>query len=293
MHIHCYPEISLSVRRPCEDWETVELARDAGMRALVLKSHTWPTMSKAHHLSHEIAGIDVFGSITLNVSAGGLNPWAVEMAARQGAKVVWMPTWSSKNDWTQGGFSDLMKGWMPSLKESGLRQPLTVLDSSGELLPEVVSIISVAKEHELVLSTGHLSTEEALSIGREAEKIGFTKLIFGHPLTRSVGATLIQMKEMVNRGAHVELTALSCFWPGTPNTALQRTVEVIDQLGAEHCILTTDSFGDWPPPSPEFLRMFLGRILILGVDENSIRVMVKENPSKLLDLSLEGHNDYL
>jgi hypothetical protein len=34
----------------------------------------------------------VIGALTLSASVGGMNPLAVEIAAREGARILWMPT---------------------------------------------------------------------------------------------------------------------------------------------------------------------------------------------------------
>ncbi len=139
-----------------------------------------------------------------------------------------------------------------------------------------------------MLSTGHLSPGESLTIAKEAQKVGFSKLIFGHPLAHSVGATLAQAKDIAKLGAYVELVALNVF----ANNKLSETVEFIEELGADRCILTTDTFGAWAPAGPEFLRMFLGRLLMSGVGEKELRTMVADNPATLLGIPLieQGYN---
>lgn len=277
MHYHGYPEITLGVRARLDDVEVLEMARSMGMRGIVFKSQMWPSMSRVHFLHQHVPGIESFGSIVLNSVVGGLSPWVVDAAARQGAKVVWLPTWSSIHKLGLDGFSKFMKAWFPTMTfEPGL----SCVDSSGKVTSEVRSIIGIAKNMDLVLCTGHVSPNESLSIAQEAERIGFTKLVFTHPLSGSVGATLEQTKEMAKRGAYIELIALNIFY----GNALDRMLEFISALGAKQCILSTDAFMEWVPPGPEFLRMFIGRLLISGIDEDSIRTMVRDNPATLLDL---------
>src|SRR3990172_7366447 len=102
LHAHSWPEFSLKVRGRVDDLEWAHLAQAAGMRAFVMKSHVFPTVAQAYLISQTVPGIKVFGSITLNVNVGGLSPFAVEVAGEMGAKIVWMPTWSSKNGLTKG-----------------------------------------------------------------------------------------------------------------------------------------------------------------------------------------------
>ena len=278
MHYHGYPEITLKMKARCEDAEALELARDLGMRGIVVKSQMWPTMGRVYHLTQRVPGIECFSSITLNSIVGGLSPWVVEAAARLGAKVVWMPTWSASHKLGQVGFTEMMKGWFPSMT---LEPGLSCIDTSGGVTPEVKDIIKVAKEMDLVLCTGHISPVESLAIAQETEKIDFSKLVFTHPLSETVEATLAQTKEMVKRGAYVEFCALNLF-----HGKEAAILEFLSELDPARCLLSTDSFREWLPPGPEFLRMFLGRLLMIsGIHEDSLSAMVQHNPAVLLGLS--------
>ncbi len=277
MHYHGYPEITLGFKARVDDLAMLELAKDMGMRGIVIKSQMWPSMGRVYHLSQRIQGIECFSSITLNQLVGGLSPWIVDAAARQGAKVVWLPTWSSTHKLGERGFSKLLKGWFPSMTfEPGL----TCIDSSGKVTPDVQSIIGLAKSLDLVVGTGHISPKESLAVAEEAQRIGFTKLVFTHPLSGSVGATKEQIKEMIKRGAYAEFCALNIFY----GNELDRMLEVLVEVDPGRCILSTDAFMEWVPPGPEFFRMFIGRLLISGIGEESIVTMVRDNPAELLDL---------
>ena len=68
------------------------------MKGFVLKSHYIPTAERAKVVTKAVPGIQAFGAITLNHSVGGLNPVAVELSGRSGAKIVWMPTVDAANE---------------------------------------------------------------------------------------------------------------------------------------------------------------------------------------------------
>ncbi len=277
MHYHGYPEMTLRVKARMNDEELLELAHTLGMRGIVIKSQMWPTMDRVYYLRQRFPYIECFASITLNSIVGGLSPWVVEAAAKQGAKVVWLPTWDAAHKKGQGVIIKFMKAWFPCMT---FAPGLSCIDSSGKVTPDVQSIIKLAKDMDLVLCTGHISPIESLAIAGEAERIGFTQLVFTHPLGL-VGATLEQIKEMTKRGAYAEFCALSIF----AGNNLDRIPEVIAEIGASHCILSTDAFREWLPPGPEFLRMFLGRLLMVSrIDEESIKTMVQHNPAALLGL---------
>src|ERR671914_2883708 len=89
VHVHVAPDV---MRRRIDDVTLAERFADVGMAGFVLKSHYVPTAERAENVRKVVPGADVLGAIALNASVGGLNPVAVEIAARQGARVVWLPT---------------------------------------------------------------------------------------------------------------------------------------------------------------------------------------------------------
>src|ERR1700694_3890575 len=86
-HVHSAPDL---VPRKLNDLDAARQARAAGMAAIVLKNHFFTTALRAQLVVSEVPRIRVVVSIVLNQPMGGTNPWAVEAAARAGAKVVWM-----------------------------------------------------------------------------------------------------------------------------------------------------------------------------------------------------------
>ena len=278
MHYHGYPELTLSVRARMDDVEVLKLAGRLGMRGIVIKSQMWPSTGRVYLLRQVVTNVESFASIALNSVVGGLNPWVVEAAASQGVKVVWLPTWSSTHKLGRGRFALRMKEWWPSMV---FEPALSCIDSVGKILPEVLSIIRLAKELDLVLCTGHISPGESLAIAEEAERMDFNRLIFTHPLSESVGATLEVVREMAERGAYVELCALNIFY----GNELAKMFQIINEVGAHRCILSSDAFMEWVPPGPEFLRMLAGRLLVAGISKQDIQMMIQRNPATLLDLS--------
>ena len=89
LHCHPYPDL---FPRLADDFDIVRAARDAGMRAIMLKCHHESTVSRAYLVQRVVPGIRVYGGIVLNFYVGGLNPAAVEASLRLGGKEVWMPT---------------------------------------------------------------------------------------------------------------------------------------------------------------------------------------------------------
>ncbi|MFJ2116450.1 DUF6282 family protein, partial [Streptomyces sp. NPDC087850] len=88
LHVHASPSL---LPRHGNDADTVAAERQQGFRTVVLKAHEGSTVERA-----ALAGENVHGGIVLNSPVGGANPDAVEVAARLGGRVVWMPTVSSR-----------------------------------------------------------------------------------------------------------------------------------------------------------------------------------------------------
>ena len=97
IHVHSAPD---NVERSIDSIDVAKLARDRGMRAIVLKSHYEPTATMAFIVRKEVPGIEVFGGIDLNLSVGGMNAVAVEhMTQVTGGygRMVWMSTFDAEN----------------------------------------------------------------------------------------------------------------------------------------------------------------------------------------------------
>src|SRR5207245_7820927 len=96
MHCHHGPDPHRA--RSVDAAEAVAEAEALGMAAVLLKSHAYPTGPIAILMQKTVQRLRVFGGICCDHEVGGLNPAAVEVAFHTGAKVVWMPTFSSVID---------------------------------------------------------------------------------------------------------------------------------------------------------------------------------------------------
>ena len=288
LHAHSWPEFSLKMRGRVDDIEWAQLAQAAGMRAYVMKSHVFPTVTDAYLVNQVVPGIKVFGSITLNVNLGGLSPFAVELAGELGAKIVWMPTWSSKNGLTKGGvFMARMKQILSTIDQliPSPEAGVTVLDAEGHLLPAVSEIIAIIKKYDMVLATGHLSIEESLALARAAGSAGI-KFVLTHALNRQVDASIEQQKEIVRMGGYIEHCYITTM-PLHGRLELSAIADSIKEVGPEHIIITTDAICAWNATPPELMRMFIASLLALGISEEAIKIMAHENPARLLGLPPE------
>ena len=94
-HIHVAPDV---VPRIVDDVTLARRFAELGMDGFILKSHYNSTAERAGVVRAAVPGIDALGAIVLNRAVGGMNALAVEVAAREGARTVWLPTVDSVNE---------------------------------------------------------------------------------------------------------------------------------------------------------------------------------------------------
>src|SRR5687768_1247331 len=83
IHVHAAPDPVAARRHDALD--LARACRDAGMRAIIFKSHEYPTVPAAHVINRVVENFTVFGAIALDDEVGGLNPSALEESAKMGA----------------------------------------------------------------------------------------------------------------------------------------------------------------------------------------------------------------
>ena len=265
IHVHFGPDPK--VERRAGAVEIALQARDLGMQGVVLKSHEYPTHPVAATTSDLINDVTVLGGIALDEEVGGLNVSAVKATANMGGRIVWMPTYSAKAD----------------RETKGLDGGITLLDSSGSLVPEVLSILEVIKSHDMVLATGHISTAESKALVSEARNMGIERVVVTHGTTMSfwTGMTVEDMKELAGMGAYIE-HCLHVVMPTTHRLDPKDLAKTIKEIGPEKCILSTDFGQDFHPMPGEGMRMGIATMLRSGLEEVEVGMLVKDNPSRLM-----------
>jgi len=267
IHVHSAPD---NVERSIDSIDVAKLARDRGMRAIVLKSHYEPTATMAFIVRKEVPGIEVFGGIDLNLSVGGMNAVAVEhMTQVSGGygRLVWMSTFDAEN---QVRYS----------KES---RPFVRVSKDGQLLPEVKDVIAVIAKHNLVLATGHVSPEEGLMLLREGRRQGVKHMVVTHAMQAPVLMTVAQMQQAAKEGAFVEFVGGSIAGPGGP-AKVASYADAIGRVGAEFCILASDLGQKGNALPPDGLADFIAALRARGMMAAQIDLISKKNPAALLDL---------
>jgi hypothetical protein len=174
LHVHGAPSL---VERHGFDHEVLGAHGSVGIDFAVLKAHEGSTVERAVLAAQREAasGVTVVGGIVLNSPAGGANPDAVEVAARLGGRVVWMPTVSAPAHIASAASAEL------SVHKGLAFRQVDVLDESGGLLPAWHDVLDVVAAHDLVLASGHLTCSQALVLFRAARAAGVTRMLLNHP----------------------------------------------------------------------------------------------------------------
>jgi hypothetical protein len=271
IHAHSAPDSS---PRSIDAIDLARLAKSRGMRGLVLKNHYQPTASLAYVVRKEVPGIEVFGGVDLNLSVGGMNPFAVEhMAATTGGygRFVWMSTFDSE----------------AQVRYSKQDRPFVRVSQNGQLLPETRQVIAVIAKHNLVMATGHVSAEEGLMLIREARTRGVQHMVVTHAMLAPIHMSDAQMLEAAKMGAYIEFVYNGLLGSYKEFT-FKDYARAIRYVGIDHCILASDMGQPANPLHPDGLVALFDGLKKEGITQAEINRMAKENPARLLGLELLG-----
>ena len=267
IHVHSFPD---NTERSVDGLEAAIMARAHGMRAIVLKNHYDPTAGLAYMVRKQVAGVEVFGGIDLNLPVGGMNPAAVEhMTQVSGGfgRLVWMSTFDAEN---QVRFS----------KES---RPFVSVSKNGELLQATKDVIAVIAKRGLVLATGHVSADEGLMLLREAKRQGVRSMVVTHGMNAPILMTVPQMQEAAAQGAFIEFVGGSMRLANAPAT-VARFADAIRTIGPQFCILSSDLGQKGNPLPADGFAEFMAALQARGFTDAEIGRMAKQNPATLLGL---------
>jgi hypothetical protein len=273
--LHCHFGPDAHRARSVTGLEAAQEAAAAGHAAVVLKSHDYPTAPLATLVDDIVPGIRVLGGICCDREVGGVNPAAVETSLRLGAKIVWLPTLSSRQDFRNGIAAQL-----------GIPGPgLTVIDEdSGALLPETLDILDLVDQYDAVLATGHVSAEEHLAVAKAFGHRG--RLLVTHAREDLAGPNLseAQCVALADLGATIELCAMTCIG-ALASRPVADMAACAHAVGPDRCTLATD-YGQAANPHPAAgLQAFADALAAEGLTSAAIRTMACANPARLLSLA--------
>jgi Family of unknown function (DUF6282) len=282
LHVHVAPDV---MRRRITDVALARACLRVGLAGFVLKSHYVPTAERAAVVSSAVPGCDALGGIALNSSVGGLNPMAVEIAAREGARIVWMPTVDAANhrrtahDLPPGATPPMWLELQDDLRRRGLdAEPVEVLGVDGSVLARTRAVLDLVAEHGLVLATGHLSRREIFAVTRAATESGVRQVIITHPEFPQQALSVDDQMRLVDQGAYLE----RCL--AIPLTGLYPWPDMVSNIratGVDATIVTTDLGQPDNPPVEDGLALMADAMLAADFTEKEIQRMIVGN-SRLL-----------
>jgi hypothetical protein len=268
LHAHHDPD---SYPRYADAFEIAKLAKERGLRGIVLKNHWTETAGLAYLVrKYATPGFEVFGAVTLDTAVGGVNPQAVRYmidVAGGFGRIVWMPTHDSEHE----------------VRYNKEQRPFVRVSQGGTLLPEVHEVIGLVAEHDLTLATGHVTPEETLQILKAAKAAGVKRLIVTHPLLdpQFTWMSIEQLKEAATLGAFIELTGGAVSAEGEPK---RRALAAVKAIGASHFVVGSDSGLAGRANHTDTLALAAKTLRAAGVSEADLTLMFKDNPAYLVKL---------
>ena len=173
-----------------------------------------------------------------------MNALAVEIAAREGARIVWMPTVDSPAETagrTEPKPGDNVPQWarlQHELRELGLSvEPVHVTDAEGALLPETRDVLRAIARHDLILATGHLGRDDTFAVvdgsvrgGRAGRRRHASRVPVPGLLARGPGA-------LAARGCLLERCLTT---PQSGKTTWEHVFDGVRAVGIERTIFSSD-----------------------------------------------------
>ena len=280
-HIHVGPDV---VERKIDDVSLARRFAELGMAGFILKSHYTSTAERAAVVRKAVPGIEALGAIALNRAVGGLNPLAVEIAAREGARTVWLPTVDSVNESHEreaapGAKVPVWVRLQLDLREQGIEiEPVPVVDDAGAVLPETREVLAMVARHGMLLATGHLGRDEIFAVVDAAREEGVQEVVVTHPEFPSQNLSVDDQKALAENGALLE----RCFTtPHTGKIAWEEWIDNIRATGPEHSVLSTDLGQIFNPEVEDGMGLMVDRLLDAGLDEEEVRVMAVDNTRRV------------
>lgn len=267
IHCHCGPD---SLPRSVDAVDLARIARERGMRGIVLKNHFESTASMAYLAKKAVPEIHTFGGVTLNLAVGGMNAYAVEHMAQVTGKLgrfVWMGSFDTE----------------AQVRYAKQERPFVAVQRSGKILPEVKRVLEVIARYSLVLETGHQSVEEVLMLIHEARSMGVSDIVVTHAMMSPVHMKSDAMCEAAASGAWIEFVYNGLMGP-FKEFDFADYVRAIRVVGAERCVLASDLGQPANPAHPDGLESFFDGLEQQGITSAEIDVMSKTNPARILGL---------
>ena len=149
----------------------------------------------------------------------------------------------------------------------------------GTPLPELAEIFTLVAENDLVLAMGHSSPEEVLVLIPEARRHGVEQILVTHVFGQRPSRA--QVQQMADAGALLEIDWYAVH---LGNQTVDTYVSAIQEIGAEHFLMSSDLGQATSPSHVDGLRAYVTAFRNAGLTDDQIDLMLRHNPARLLGL---------
>jgi hypothetical protein len=281
-HVHVAPDFA---KRRITDLELADRCAAVGLAGFGLKSHYTATVERAAVVTAARPSVRALGTIVLNHAVGGLNATAVEVAAREGARIVWLPTVSAPGEFAEVEHADpdgKVPVWVAfelELRAAGAKpRAVPVLDAGGQVLPELHEVLEVVAHHGITLATGHLSQAEIVAVVDAAVQAKVATIVVTHPEFPSQSLAPELQRDLADRGALMERAFTT---PYTGKCTWEQVFQATRAVGAERTVWGSDLGQVFNPPVEDGLAIMADQFLAAGFSEQEVRIMAVDNTRRL------------
>ena len=283
LHVHVAPDVP---RRKIDDVTLAQRFAEVGLAGFGLKSHYTSTAERAQIVSSLVPGVRAIGTLTLNWAVGGMNALAVEIAAREGARIVWMPTVDSPAETagrTEPKPGDKVPQWAAlqhELRGLGLSiEPVHVTDERGVLLPEARDVLRAIARHDMILATGHLARDDTFAVVDGAFAEGVEHVVVTHPEFPAQNFSLEDQVELAARGCLLERCLTT---PQSGKTTWEHVFEGVRAVGIERTIFSSDCGNPDYPAVEDGLALWADRLLAANFAVDEVQEMIVTHSRRLV-----------
>ena len=281
LHVHSGPSLH---PRKLDHFAALRAADAAGMRAVLLKDHYYPTMPIARLINENLGlSAQAIGSIVLNNPLGGFNPSAVDYALKQGARVVWMATAHARNHMEHEASKPGFK-FPQNTKKTVAPIPLTLTDDTGVVRDEVKHILDLIAEADAVVSAGHHHVSECFPFYEEARARGVKRLFLNHP-TYVNDCSMQDIAALVGMGVKMEHSVCMFIESTFKLFDADHLKAVVEAAGVDNSFFGTD-LGQMNNPDPvDGMRQIIAMLLEQGYSDADVRKMTSSVGADLVGLA--------
>ena len=136
---------------------------------------------------------------------------------------------------------------------------------------------------DLVLASGHLAGGETKRLVARAHELGVRRMVLTHPLWQATELTPDEVRELyVAYGAYTELCFTNLAMHGIDDFSIDDYMEVIEAVGPDGVILSSDCGQTFTPTVADSAREFHELLRQAGVSDDDLELMSVINPNRVL-----------